>query len=444
MRGRGLAAAAVVLAALVGLLYWSNHRKAPDESKSSADTAPKILSLNESDITKIDLKKKDGREVVLARNSSGKWDMTQPKPLPVDQDAVSSMLSTLASLNSDRLVEDKASNLNQYGLTQPALTVTLTQKNGKTRELLIGDDTPTGSAAYAKLENDPRIFTLASYSKTSIDKGPTDLRDKRLLTVDSDKITRLELIDRAKGKSQDIEFGRDKDTWQIVKPKPLRADGLQVEELVRKIKDAKMDTGVSDEDAKKAAAAFASGSPLATVKVTGPSGTEELQVHKNKDDYYAKSSVVEGVYKVPNDLGTGLDKGLDDFRNKKLFDFGFTDPNKIEMQDGAKSYSFTKSGENWLSNGKKMDATSVQSFLDKLRDLSATSFADSGFTTPVITITVTSNDGKRVEKVLISKNGAKYIAQRENEPSLYELDAKTVEDLERSAGDVKPAVAAKK
>ncbi len=205
-----------------------------------------------------------------------------------------------------------------------------------------------------------------------------------------------------------------------------------------------MDTGVSDEDAKKAVSAFASGTPVATVKVTGPSGTQELQVRKNKDDYYAKSSVVEGVYKVPNDLGTGLDKSLDDFRNKKLFDFGFNDPNKIEMQDGAKSYSFTKSGEDWLSNGKKMDVTSVQSFLDKLRDLSATSFVDSGFTTPVITITVTSNDGKRVERVLISKNAAKYIAQRENEPSLYELDSKTVDDLERSAGDVKPAVAAKK
>ena len=96
---------------------------------------------------------------------------------------------------------------------------------------------------------------------------------------------------------------------------------------------------MSDEDAKKAADAFASGTPVATVKVTDPSGTQELQVRKNKDDYYAKSSVVAGVYKVSNDLGTGLDKSLDDFRNKKLFDFGFNDPNKIEMHmNGSKSY----------------------------------------------------------------------------------------------------------
>jgi hypothetical protein len=251
------------------------------------------------------------------------------------------------------------------------------------------------------------------------------------------------LINQNKAKAADIEFGRDKESWQILKPKPLRADGLQVEELVRKVKDAKMDTSVSDEDAKKAAAAFASGTPVATVKVTDASGTQELQVRKNKDDYYAKSNAVEGVFKVASDLGTGLDKTVDDFRNKKLFDFGFTDPNKIEMQDVSKSYAFSKSGEDWTSSGKKMDVTSVQAFLDKLRDLSASKFVDTGFTTPAITLTVTSNDGKRVEKVLIAKAGDKYIAKRDNEPALYELDSKTVDDLEKSAGDVKPAQPAK-
>ena len=36
---------------------------------------------------------------------------------------------------------------------------------------------------------------------------------------------------------------------------------------------------------------------------------------------------------------------------------------------------------------------------------------------------MTSNSGKRVEKVTIRKQGNQYFAQRENEPSIYELDA---------------------
>jgi hypothetical protein len=304
----------------------------------------------------------------------------------------------------------------------------------------MGDDTPAGGGAvYVKLDSDPRVFTIASYSKTGILKTPEDLRDKRLLTVDSDKISRVELNVQTKGKAQTIEFGRNKDEWSILKPKPLRADNLLVGELVRKVQDAKMDTAVSADDAKKAASAFASGTPVATIKLTDASKTQELQVRKSKDDYYAKSNAVEGVYKVSSDLGSGLDKGLDDYRNKKLFDFGFSEPAKIEMHDGLKAYLFTKSGEDWSSSGKKMDPTSVQSFIDKLRDLSAGKFVDSGFTNAAIDVTVTSTDGKRVEKVLISKSGDKYVAKRENEPSLYELESKTVTDLATAANDVKPA-----
>jgi hypothetical protein len=54
---------------------------------------------------------------------------------------------------------------------------------------------------------------------------------------------------------------------------------------------------------------------------------------------------------------------------------------------------------------------------------------------------VTSNSGKRVEKVTIRKQGDQYFAQRENEPSIYQLDAKAVDDLQAAAKDVKPAPA---
>jgi hypothetical protein len=50
---------------------------------------------------------------------------------------------------------------------------------------------------------------------------------------------------------------------------------------------------------------------------------------------------------------------------------------------------------------------------------------------------VTSGDGKRVEKVAITKQGDQYFAQRENEPSIYELDSKAVDDLQKAASDVK-------
>jgi len=436
MRLRGLMIATVVMVALAAGVYFSNKQKSAEAAKPPADASPKILALTDSEVSKVDLKKKDAPETVLEKNNAGKWQLTAPKQFLADQEAAGQLVTAASTVASDRVVEDKASDVSAYGLKAPSLEVDITTKAGKTSKLKIGDETQTNSGAYAMLEGDPRVFTVASYVKSGLDKSVNDLRDKRLLTFDQDKLSRVELV----AKKQDMEFGRDKDQWQIVKPKPLRADGLQVEELIRKLKDAKMDLTVSDEDAKKAASGFASGTPVATVKATDASGTQQLEVRKNKDDYYAKSSAVDGVHKVTADLGTGLDKGLDDFRNKKLFDFGFNDPNKIEMHNNGKTYAFQKTGEDWFSNGKKLDSTSVQSLLDKLRDFSASKFVEfTAVAAPSIDLTVTSNDGKRVEKVLISKQGSDYVAKRETEPSLYGLDAKTVDDISKAASDVKEA-----
>jgi Domain of unknown function (DUF4340) len=442
MRFRGLLAGAIVLAALAGGVYWSNKKKAAEEAKPAPSTSPDIVKVSPDQITQLAFQHQGSPETVLKRTAEDKWQMTAPKPLPVDSDAVQSVTNTLDPLTSDRMIEDKATDLAPYGLQNPSAQLTIDQKNGKTETIQMGDDTPAGGDVYVKLAGDPRIFTMSSSLKTSLDKSAQDLRDRRLLRFDQEKLARVELI----AKNQDIEFGKNNENdWTIIKPRPLRADNFQVEELIRKVREAKMDTGLTDQDAKKAAAAFAGGTPVATVKVTDESGTETLQVHKFKDDYYAKSSAVDGVYKVSTELGEGVNKTVDDFRNKKLFDFGFNEPNKIVIQNGTNApVTYEKSGENWTAGGKKIDSTSLESFLDKVRDLAATQFTDKGFTAPIFQLTVVSNNGKRTEKVLISKNGDNYFAERENEPTVYQLDPKTAKGLIQAAGDIRQASAAKK
>ena len=439
MRYGGLIAAAVVLVALGVGIFISNKDEEKKSAKPPADTSVKMVSLLEPNIKRIEIKKNE-EDTVLERTSGNKWQITAPATYGADQEAVNGLAFSAATIAADRVIEEKASDLAGYGLKNPSLEVDIGTKDGKTTKLLLGDDNPTGSTTYAMLAGDPRVFSVISSVKIGLSKSVRDLRDKRLLTFDQDKVSRFEL----QAKKQDIEFGRDKNQWQIVKPKPLRADGLQVEELLRKVKDAKMDLTLSEEDAKKAASAFASGAPVASVKVTDPSGTQELQIRKSKDDFYAKSSVIEGVYKVPAELGAGVDKSLDDFRNKKLFDFGFNDPGKIELHADGKNYSFQKSGEDWISGGKKMDSVSVQNLVDKLREVSASKFVDTGFTTPTVEVSVTSSEGKHVEKISFSKSDKSYIARRENEASLYEVDAKNLDDMVRAAGDVKEAPVKKK
>jgi hypothetical protein len=436
MKQGRLLAVSVLLAILAGLFWWLNKREASATKPLVTPVTPattKIVDLPQDQIQSLTIEKLGSEPIELTR-AGGKWSITGPKALPADQDAVSSLVSTFTSLNADKVLEDKATSVDQYGLTKPSLSVTATKKDGKTIKLLVGDETPTNSGSYAELAGDPRVFLVASYNKTSLDKSENDLRDKRLLAFDSEKLSRVELT----VKKETVEFGRDKNQWQILKPKPMRANQSAVEDLVRSLGDAKMELSATD-DEKKDLSAFNAGKPVAAAKVTDVAGAQELQVRKSKDDYYAKSSGVAGAYKVLSSVGSSMDKSLDDFRNKKLFDFGFVDPEKIEIHDGAKSYFLTRSGSDWWSNGTKMDESSVSTLVSDIRDLTATKFPNSGFTTSGIDLTVTSDSGKRVEKVLIAKNGDGYIAKRENELALYELSASAITDLQKAAADVKPA-----
>lgn len=431
MRPKALLIATTLLAILGGLVWWSNRNKKDDATPEGAPAQTKLLALTEADITKVEIRHREAETTRIERDGAN-WKITSPALLPSDKDAIQSLLSAVATVNADKVVEEKPADLAVFGLKDPNSVLTITLKDGKTRRLSLGDDAPVGGGTYVSVDGDARVFTLASFSKSNIDKLAVDLRDKRILTFENDKLTRIELA--AKGPA--LEFSRNaQNEWALIRPAPGRADNWQVEELLRKMHDLKLDPLLTSDQKADLVKQFNSAAPLAAITVTGSNGAQKLEVRKTKDDkYYARSSAVEGCHLLTADDGKAFDKAEADFRNKKLFDFGFNDPSKVEYKDSARQLALSKSGEKWMANLKAMDAIGVQSLIDRLRELSATAFPATGFTTPVVELAVTA---KTTERIAISKAGDKYIARREGEPALYQLDAKAVEDLQKAASDLK-------
>jgi hypothetical protein len=436
MKMRQLMVATVVLAALAGTLYWSNHRKPASDTVNASPSASnaKVISLTQDDISKLEIKKKD-EDVVLNRVGPSSWKIVSPKPLVADQESVSSMLYNLSPMDGATLIDEKAADLKQFGLAEPEAQVSATGKDGKTQIILVGDDTPTGDSAYVMVSGESKVYTVPKNTKTNLDKGLKELRDKRLMPVDFDKLSSVEI----NGAKLHLTFGSDDGKWTVRSPANLRGDTSKMETIIEKLRTSTMDPSTSDADMKKAASLFASGAPIATLKATDASGSQELQVRKAADSYYAKTTAMEGVYKVPNELGDAVNKDAEDFREKRVFDFAEQDPDKVELHDGSKAYFLTRGGEDWWSDGKKMDPISVQEFLRSIRTLTATKFATTGFSSSALGLVVTSKEGKRVEKVDISKNGTGYLARRGDGPALFDLDAKAVEAIQKAAGELKPA-----
>ncbi len=384
MKPKGLLVAVVLLAVLGGAIWYSNKKQAQKE-KAPSDTSPKIVSIAEGQFREIRLLKAGAEPVVLSRDS-GKWALTAPQPLAADPDASASLISTLSSVTADKTIADNATDLAGFGLASPTLKVQVIEKDGKQVELAIGDDTPTNSGAYAKVSGDPHVYTVASYLKTSLDKTVEDLRDKRLLTIEFGKLTRVKLA----AKGPEIVFGKNAgNEWQIVEPRPLRADSGQVETLVGKLRDAKMDLATAPEEAAKK---FLTAATVALAQVTDNSGAQTLEVRKDKDNnYYARSSAVAGAYKIASDTGEGLNKSLDDFRNRKLFDFGFANPRRLEIKNGAGApVTYANTGDKWTAGPKNMDNAGIQNLIDKLRDLTASKFLEQGGGQPVFEASVDS------------------------------------------------------
>jgi hypothetical protein len=429
--------AAVLLAALGGLMWWSNRAEKAKEEKST-DTSPKILRLKEESIQQVEFRPRVGEITAVKKGDNNRWTITAPKTMPADDAAVAAVTAAVSNLSADRIVDEHASDLASYGLDPALVTLTFTDATGKATVLRFGEDTPQGGNAYAMTGGDQRLYTVSSSTKSTFVKSWKDLREKHLITFNSDKVSRVELD--VPGKPP-IEFGRAGQTdWQILKPQPMRADAFQVEQLTGKIKAVLLDPEM---DAQKAAAGFAAAQPVATVRVTGEEGLLSLEVRKNKDDVYAKSSQLAvkgeaGIFKVNKDAADDLAKNLDDFRNKKLFDFGFTDPTRIEYKDGTINSVWEKSGDKWSSAGKTVDSVSIQNLVDKLRDLSATKFTEPGATlASTVELTIVSDSGKRTEKVRISASGPGFLGSREGDASVYQLDTEAVKAVRQAAADVK-------
>lgn len=440
MQMRGLMIAVSVLAVLAGGVWYTNKNP---ESTTKTEKLEQLVTLLQADLVEVTVARKGEEPLLLRKNSSsGNWEIVMSPSVPTSSQDAMDVVTNVSTISADQVVEENATDLIQYGLEPAQFTLTLKDKTGKTQQLLVGDQAPVGFKFYARRPNEKKVFAIAQTFKVGFDKSVNDLRDKRLMIIDDTKLARLEVV----RKQDSFEFGKNsKGAWGLVKPQPYRTDAVVVDEALSKVREAKFDPSLAEDAAKKYAAGFATATTAGTLKLIDGMGTKTLEVRKTKDnEYLAKSSTVEGIHKVSEDLAKIFDKGLEDYRNKKLMDFGFEDPTRIQVDAGGKSSVLERKGEDWIWNGKKADPATVTEFLQGLRGLSAMTFVDKGFAEPTFTVTLTQRDGKTVEKLMVSKVGNFHYVRRQSETGDYEVDPKAFAELEAAVRKIKEAGAAKK
>ena len=438
MNPKSLLIAVGILAILGGAVYYTKENPPP-----SGDENPKIVSVDKEQIQELTISRTGKDPLTVQRGEDGKWVFGPPLTVPADSNSIDFLAQSAASLEADRVVEENITDWEPFGLEEPSLTLEVKLKDGASHRVLFGGETPTGSALYVRLDGDPRLFTAYTYSKSGFEKEVFDLRDKKLLQVANDQISRI--VVNTAGSS--IEFGKSGETsWQILKPQPLRADNFTVGDLARAVQNAEMVAVV--EEGEPPAPKIDFSKPYATVEVVDEAGAHTLTLAKEGEKYYARSSDLEGVYEASSTLAESLNKKLEDFRNKKLFDFGFGEVARLQVRDGETRVAVEKKDDKWVlasEGGHELASEKVQTLIDGLRNLAATSFASDsaaeqgkyGLGSPTIEAEVTQLQDAATEKVLISSpTQDRVYAARQGQPATYEVEKSAVEEIQRAIGDL--------
>ncbi len=430
MRGLWSTLALVLVLAGLGAYIYFVDSKAP---AAGVEVKDKVFSVEADAIREMRVTSGD-ETTVLVKEDSG-WKLTEPVAADADATETASLTTNLSSAEINRVVEENASDLSPYGLASPRVRIGF-KAEGASGELLLGDTTPTAGDVYAMKADDKRVFLVSSYLQTTFDKKPFDLRDKRIVRFERDKVERVQ-IDRG---GETMAFVRNGSEWTIESPSTARADYSAVEGLLTRLSTAGM-ASIADQQPADLAK-YGLTSPAMTITLGAGSSQTVLEVGSEGDSRYARDRSRPMVFTLDQTLASDLTKPFDDYRKKDLFEFRAYNADRVRVTrvaDGkSTTYEFEKARvdekDQWRvseNGGEARDADNakVEDLLSKLTALRATSFAArpraTGLDRPILTVGV-SYDGGKFERVRVGASGETRYGQHEGESAIGELDASAV------------------
>ena len=194
------------------------------------------FDLRDKTALKFDQSKADGVEIVhngttaLAKTGS-EWALTKPYKARADFAGAEAVLTSLSSLQMQKIVENDAKDLAKYGLDKPDATIIV--NSGSTRaSLALGKK--EGDSVYARDLSRPMVFTIPATTAGDLEKDTGTLRRKDMFDGRSFNTTRVELKRGGETLSFDKSKGKDgKDVWKNAAGKEV--DAMKVEDLLTKL-----------------------------------------------------------------------------------------------------------------------------------------------------------------------------------------------------------------
>jgi hypothetical protein len=444
MRGvRSFLLLLVVCGGLGAYLYFVESKRDP----SAADKKDKVFSVEADKIDEMTIKSESGEHTTLKKTGT-EWQIVTPVAAQPDGAAVSGLTSNLSTLELQRVIEEDPKDLAEYGLAQPRLEVTF-KAGGTEHRLQIGRKTPAATDLYAKLGEGKRVFLIPSFVDTTFNKTTFDLRDKTVLKVERDKIDTLSIT----SPKRVLQFTKADGEWHMTLPVKARADFTTVDGLVSRLGTLQIKSIVAPEPT--ALTEYGLDKPETTIQLGSGSSQATLLIGKVAGDafVYAKDQSRPAVITIDETLVGDVTKDTGEYRQKDLFDARAFNATHLEVTRNGQTAVFEKAKtknkegqdeEKWKQSApsaRDVDQSTVDNLISAVTAARAVSFVDTaaktGLDKPEVVIALTSDGGKRVEKVTLARSGTEGFGMREGEPGIAKVDAATIDNIIKSFDAVK-------
>jgi hypothetical protein len=426
----------VVLGGLVGYIYFVDSKSEP--GGTTVKEKP-FGSLQADDVEEVQVKSADG-ETTRVQKSDGKWQVVEPVKADADTSELTTIASSIATLEINRVVDENASDLKQYGLEPARIEVAFRSKGQKDlKQLQIGEKTPTGSDLYARFPDQKRVFLVSSFLDTTFNKSTFALRDRRILLFDRNMVDGLELTSGAT-KTTLTKSGSD---WRLASPISVRADFAAVEGALERLSSTQMQ-GIVDPEGKDLAK-YGLTKPTGIINVKAGSSNATLTLGSTENALlFARDSSRPLVFTIAPVLKDDVIRTVADFRRKDLFDGRAFTTTKAEFKRGAETIVLEKSkGKDdmdvWKAGGKDVDAAKADDLLSKVTGLRAASFEDKphpSLNSPALTVSITYGENKQ-ETVTFGRMGTDVFARRSDEPGTAKVEGMGLDDVMKAIDAVK-------
>lgn len=321
----------LVAAALFAFIYLYEIRG--EEGRREAEEAEKRLfpDIEVDAVEELSFSPAGGEPVRLER-ADGRWQLREPLEFPADAFAADGMASALADLTRQQVLDDPQPP-ETYGLGEGALEIAF-RAGGAEHRVRIGDAAPVGSNTYVAVDQDPAVYTVASFGVNALRKDLGDLRDKRVAHFDQAAVDRIE----ARWPDGGVTLAKGEGGWRLLSPVEDAADTATVDALLTDLNFLRA-TGFEDAPPPDADAGL--DPPDFAVTLGGSTSAEEGEAEPlelriavgraQESDERLVRAAAASLYRIPADRIADFPREVVAYRFKELSRYPQADAARVEV-----------------------------------------------------------------------------------------------------------------